>query len=612
MPTINDRIGSQNIIRVLANASAPPTRINNLIDVVSTKKDETTADGYLLIWDRTTQKYNLGNDIAGGLNVQGISTFTSHVDLGEVNFSGVTTAPSFVATESIAMGATTVITAARQLQNIASLDATTTATIEAAVTNAPNTFTDLQITGLSTFLGASRFDSVATFNGGIHAPTGVATISSLNIADEITISEGGLDVSGVTSTANLYVTGVSTFYNADVVFQGAAAGQNMTWDASENDLEFSDDARLKFGNSDDIEIWHSGNSHIKNSTGDFKIRSDSLILKRADDSEAYLKATVNKAVEIYYGMGGASAEKKIETTKEGVLVSGGTTTGSLSVTGVSTFNDDVEFKGAAYNALWDQATSKLKLYDLAQATYGDGNDLQIYSDGTTGIIKGNDKTKITGISELSVSGVSTFTGIVTTTSDLYVGGDLYLKDDLVLDNITGNSLKITGVSTFTGDAQFDGNVSIAGTLTYEDVTNVDSVGIVTAGKGVRVTTGGIVVTAGVSTFSGLVDINAGGRADTFAVEDLTSGRIVYAGAGGELQDSSNLTYDGTTLTGTYFAHFLQATELRVSTLFNVTGVSTFTSGLEVVGHTELDDVNVSGAATVVGTLTAGLIDGGSY
>ena len=657
MPTINDRIGSQNIIRVLANASAPPTRINNLIDVVSTKKDETTADGYLLIWDRTTQKYNLGNDIPGSLNVQGISTFTSHVDLGEVNFSGVTTAPSFVATESIAMGATTVITAARQLQNIASLDATTTATIEAAVTNAPNTFTDLQITGLSTFLGASRFDSVATFNGGINAPTGVATISSLNIADEITINQGGIDVSGVTSTANLYVTGVSTFYNADVIFQGAAAGQNMTWDASENDLEFSDDARLKFGNSDDLEIWHSGNSAIKNSTGDFKLRSDSLILKRADDTEAYLKATVNKSVEIYYGMGGASAEKKIETTKEGVLVSGGTTTGSLSVTGVSTFSDDVKFPGAAYNIQWDQATSKFKFDDSAQCVFGSasGGDLKIYHASGNSTIKnetgqfriaGNDlrlqsqdssedyllavdggsvsiffndvkrlETSSSGVNitdTLNVAGVSTFVGVSTFSGDVYVGGDLYLSDDLVLDNITGNSLKITGVSTFTGDAQFDGNVSIAGTLTYEDVTNVDSVGIVTAGKGVRVTTGGIVVTAGVSTFSGLVDINAGGRADTFAVEDLTSGRIVYAGAGGELQDSSNLTYDGTTLTGTYFAHFLQATELRVSSLFNVTGVSTFTSGLEVVGHTELDNVNVSGVATVVGTLTAGLIDGGSY
>ena len=46
-----------------------------------------------------------------------------------------------------------------------------------------------------------------------------------------------------------------------------------------------------------------------------------------------------------------------------------------------------------------------------------------------------------------------------------------------------------------------GNVSVGGTLTYEDVTNIDSVGIVTARTGVRVTAGGLVVTAGVSTFA---------------------------------------------------------------------------------------------------------------
>ena len=529
MPTINDRIGSQNIIRVLANASAPPTRINNLIDVVSTKKDETTADGYLLIWNRVTQKYDLGNDIPGGLNVQGISTFTSHLDLGEVNFSGVSTAPSFVATESIAMGATTVITAARELQNIASLDATTTATIESAITNAPNTFTDLQITGLSTFLGAARFDGVATFNNGIHAPTGVATIASLNIADEISISQGGLDVTGHTELDNLNVSGVSTF-NDDVKFIGAST--NAIWDKSGSNFTLYDNTRLEFGSNTDFEIWHGGShTFMKNTGGDLRIRGDKILLKREDGSETYLEANVNNEVKLFF-----NGNEKFATTKEGVIVSGGTTTGSLSVTGVSTFNDDIKFIGASYDALWDQATSKLKLYDLAQATYGDGNDLQIYSDGTTAIIKGNDKTKITGISELSVSGVSTFTGIVTTTSDLYVGGDLYITDDLVLDNVTGNSLRITGLSTFVGDAKFDGNVSIAGTLTYEDVTNVDSVGIVTAGKGVRVTTGGIVVTAGISTFSAAIDANAGA--------DISGG-----------------------------------------------------VGLNVVGHTELDYVNVSAAAT---------------
>ena len=54
---------------------------------------------------------------------------------------------------------------------------------------------------------------------------------------------------------------------------------------------------------------------------------------------------------------------------------------------------------------------------------------------------------------------------------------------------------ITGVA-----ASFTGNVSVAGTLTYEDVTNVDSIGLVTARTGVRVDAGGLVI-SGVSTFN---------------------------------------------------------------------------------------------------------------
>ena len=46
---------------------------------------------------------------------------------------------------------------------------------------------------------------------------------------------------------------------------------------------------------------------------------------------------------------------------------------------------------------------------------------------------------------------------------------------------------------------FSGNVSIGGTLTYEDVTNIDSVGIITAQKDIHVGAGLSVV--GVTTFS---------------------------------------------------------------------------------------------------------------
>jgi len=70
---------------------------------------------------------------------------------------------------------------------------------------------------------------------------------------------------------------------------------------------------------------------------------------------------------------------------------------------------------------------------------------------------------------------------------------------LYVDNIknrTGGALGlpkgavVTGVVTATSGS-FSGNVSIGGTLTYEDVTNVDSVGVITARSGINVTSGGI-------------------------------------------------------------------------------------------------------------------------
>jgi hypothetical protein len=76
--------------------------------------------------------------------------------------------------------------------------------------------------------------------------------------------------------------------------------------------------------------------------------------------------------------------------------------------------------------------------------------------------------------------------------------------------VTGIITATTFVGNITGvAATFSGNVSIAGTLTYEDVTNVDSIGLVTARSGVRINDGGFQVTSGVSTFLGEQRISTG-------------------------------------------------------------------------------------------------------
>ena len=121
-------------------------------------------------------------------------------------------------------------------------------------------------------------------------------------------------------------------------------------------------------------------------------------------------------------------------------------------------------------------------------------------------------------------------------------------------NFECHHLHSTGIATFSSgsisavDGTFTGDVSIGGTLTYQDVTNIDSVGLVTARLGLN-------VTAGVSTFAALIDANggvdiSGGSglvASTAKISDLTDNRVVIGGSSGELEDSANLTFDGSNL-----------------------------------------------------------------
>ena len=79
-------------------------------------------------------------------------------------------------------------------------------------------------------------------------------------------------------------------------------------------------------------------------------------------------------------------------------------------------------------------------------------------------------------------------------------------------------------------------------------TDITVTGIATIG--VANSTSGALFVTGISTFDGLVDANGGVSARTAAVQDLTSGRVVLAGSGGELEDNGNLTFDGTTLAST--------------------------------------------------------------
>ena len=75
-------------------------------------------------------------------------------------------------------------------------------------------------------------------------------------------------------------------------------------------------------------------------------------------------------------------------------------------------------------------------------------------------------------------------------------------------------LSVGGTVNFVSDVSIGGTVSIAGTLTYEDVTNVDAVGLITArdgivvGSGITLSADGDIFTTGIITATSFVGSGA--------------------------------------------------------------------------------------------------------
>ena len=112
-----------------------------------------------------------------------------------------------------------------------------------------------------------------------------------------------------------------------------------------------------------------------------------------------------------------------------------------------------------------------------------------------------------------------------------------------------NNLEVTGVSTFAAvnatTGSFSGNVDVAGVLTYEDVTNIDSIGLITARSGIKVLDEGIHV-VGVSTIStGVGTVHIGVGSTTLLVDgDARVTGILTIGSGSITLDPTAKKIEG--------------------------------------------------------------------
>ena len=139
---------------------------------------------------------------------------------------------------------------------------------------------------------------------------------------------------------------------------------------------------------------------------------------------------------------------------------------------------------------------------------------------------------------IQVTGVVTATVLDATVPFLTVGSNAQLGNAGI---VTATGIDING------NADVSGNLSVGGVLTYEDVKNVDAIGIVTARSGIKVTGGQLDVGSNIQLG------NAGVATATTFVGALTGTASNASGATGDFSIADKIIHTGDTDTAIRFS-----------------------------------------------------------
>jgi len=147
------------------------------------------------------------------------------------------------------------------------------------------------------------------------------------------------------------------------------------------------------------------------------------------------------------------------------------------------------------------------------------------------------------------------------------------------------TVTLDGLSVI-NDASFNGNVSVGGTLTYEDVTNIDSVGLITARAGVVVGSGITLSKDGDVFFTGIATGNGSGL--TNLVADLVNDTSPQLGGNLEVNTKNIVFGDSSDGTSDDVLKFGDGTDLVIYHNGNHSIIDNNTGELRIGGdHIEL-------------------------
>ncbi len=340
-------------------------------------------------------------------------------------------------------------------------------------------------------------------------PTTTLDVDGTTETKVLRVTGTSLLVGNVDLTNNLTVNGTSTL-NGDVEFKGVGGASSITFDQSDGDLEFVDDAKAKFGDGGDLSIYHSGShSWIEDTgTGNLVLKASRLDIQDTSGNELLI-AEGGQYVRLNYG-----ANERLKTSGVGVTITDQIDAGTLNLdqgylesinsTGISTVSvgQSVGVGKSTGILRFGSATGTLDLIN------NDDGDLTFGLDGdtTAGINTGDFKWTHRGNNTLMT---------------LSYGGNLGINEETPI-----HPLHVGGSSTITGAAWFGNNVNvknnincdgnITGTFTLQNpiTSDVNSTGVSTIG-GIHVYGGGAGFNGlgiGTDQFTGSIKLDVTGQA----------------------------------------------------------------------------------------------------
>ena len=149
---------------------------------------------------------------------------------------------------------------------------------------------------------------------------------------------------------------VELYFDNSKKLSTASDGITVTGRIVADELDMSDNDKIKLGSGDDLQIYHDGsNSYVADSgTGGLLLSTDGLNIKLVAGSDHMAKFIKDGAVELYH-----DNTKRIETTSSGASITGNITV-SGTVDGRDVASDGTKLDGIESGATADQTASDIK------------------------------------------------------------------------------------------------------------------------------------------------------------------------------------------------------------------------------------------------------------